>query len=75
MSFNWKLCSFWLNILAYLSAIAAVLMVFICLSKDGLYSFLWLIYGAFAFLCWRAFAIITEAAERYLGVYPEDEED
>lgn len=68
MNIPWKLYSFWLNVIAYVCVIGAIIMFFKSLEEPGLHSLMWLLYGAVAFLCWKAFSLITRAAEIYLGI-------
>lgn len=78
MYLKWKICSFWLNVMAWLSAAAGLITAFVELSHSFAAFIYWIVIGAVAFLFWRSLSLITKAAETYLRnnttEYIEEEE-
>lgn len=84
MDFQWNRISSWINVVAALCLVSGFILFFNdLLDRDSSFfaSFLFFVYGAVAFLFWRAFAIIVKAAEYYVddkegtSYEPEDTED
>lgn len=75
MYIPWKLISFWMNVLAWLSVIAAVIAFFVFLAKSPLFAFEIFLSGGVGFVFWKGMAIMTKAAETYLStVFPDETE-
>lgn len=75
MYLNWKLISFWMEVIAWLTVVAGVIAFFVLLGKSTLLGFETLVAGAVGFVFWKGLSIVTKAAETYLAsIYLEDSE-
>ena len=77
MYLPWKLYSFWLKVLAWLSLGAAIVLCLLTITETVAAALIYILYGAVAFVVWMAFAVCTSAAETYLrvGLDTNPEED
>ena len=66
MYLPWKLYSFWLKVLAWLSLGAAVVLCLLTITESIAAALIYILYGAVAFVLWMAFSVCTRAAEIYI---------